>query len=383
MPIFLVRLGASHLILGLVSSLPAVAGMLLAVPAGQLLARSRNIVRLVSVARALCYFSFALIGLVPFLMTRFQPEIVVTVWAISAVPQVLVFVGITAIIGMTAGPDGRFLLLSRRWSLMGLVTTGTILIAGQALRLLAFPLNYQVMFLLSAFGAAGTYMATIPIELSMAPPPVQQPSLLALLRRHALTLRGNRDFVNLAASHMVLRLGMSLALPLLPIYWVRNLHASDAAVSFINGAAVLASIVGYFVWTRSSQRRGPRWVLLFSSLGVSLYPLLTGLTQQVGLLALWAIVAGFFVAGQDLALIDLLFIHCPPNEQPVYVGFYQATSQLANAIAPLAGTALAGAIGIVPALIASSALRLVGLGLMARLVHSSSNRVECSPHEVV
>ena len=39
-------------------------------------------------------------------------------------------------------------------------------------------------------------------------------------------------------------------------------------------------MVAYFLWAKVSQRRGKRWVLLVTALGVSFYPLLTALTGQ-------------------------------------------------------------------------------------------------------
>ena len=160
---------------------------------------------------------------------------------------------------------------------------------------------------------------------------------------------------------------MAMAAPLLPIYWVRNVQASDAAVSYINSGIMAAAIIGYAVWSRASQRHGSRRVLLITGLGVALYPFLTAMTHREALLVLWSVMVGFFVAGQDLALFDMLYATCPPDERPVYLGLFQATSYLAIFIGPLAGTLLADAIGIVPALMACSALRLAGLGLVARV----------------
>lgn len=368
LPVFLVRLGASGLILGLLSSLPALVGMLLAVPAGQFLARQRSIVRLTSVARLVCYASYSLIGLVPFLLSYGQSEAITAIWVWAAVPQVVVIVGITAIMGAASAPDNRLALLGRRWSLVCLISTGTILVAGQALGLIAFPLNYQVLFLLCALGAAGTYLITSRIELTNDTSHTVHYASRDLLGQYRNTLRTNRAFVNFTSSHMVLRLGMAMAAPLLPIYWVRNVQASDAAVSYINSGIMAAAIVGYAVWSRASQRHGSRRVLLMTGLGVALYPFLTAMTHREALLVLWSVMVGFFVAGQDLALFDMLYATCPPDERPVYLGLFQATSYLAIFIGPLAGTLLADAIGIVPALMACSALRLAGLGLVARVV---------------
>jgi DHA1 family multidrug resistance protein-like MFS transporter len=126
-------------------------------------------------------------------------------------------------------------------------------------------------------------------------------------------------------------------------------------------------MVAYFVWARVSQQKGRRWVLLVAALGVSFYPLLTALTSHAELLVAWAALAGAFSAGVDLAFFDILLSTCPADQQPAYIGMYQTTVYIATFLAPLAGTALADVIGIVPALILGTIFRLAGFGLLAGL----------------
>ena len=126
-------------------------------------------------------------------------------------------------------------------------------------------------------------------------------------------------------------------------------------------------MTGYFLWARATQRRSKRWVLLISALGVSFYPALTALTHRPEMLILWAGLAGLFAAGVDLVFFDMILSTCPADQQAAYVGMYQTTVYIATFLAPLAGTALSDTVGIVPALILATVLRLAGFGLMARL----------------
>ena len=62
--------------------------------------------------------------------------------------------------GGVAGPTGRFTLMSRRWAILGLTNSLTVLIVGQMLTWFNFPLNYQVVFIGSAAcGTAGRIAA--------------------------------------------------------------------------------------------------------------------------------------------------------------------------------------------------------------------------------
>src|SRR6266511_542041 len=78
--VFLVRLGATPFMVGLLTSMPALTGMILAIPVGRLLERQRDILPWYSRVRVLVLGSYALTGLVPFF---FPPG--VTIIAIIAI----------------------------------------------------------------------------------------------------------------------------------------------------------------------------------------------------------------------------------------------------------------------------------------------------------
>jgi predicted MFS family arabinose efflux permease len=179
--------------------------------------------------------------------------------------------------------------------------------------------------------------------------------------RHQWTvIRGNALFSRFLLSQFVFRMGMSMVLPLFPLYWVRQLHASDAAIGLINTVQGGILLVAYFIWSRLARRWGLRAVLLQTSFGLFLHPFFTALTPSVELLILYAAFAGFVAAGIDLVLFDLALATCPPNHQTTYVGIYQMTNNMAIFFAPLLGTLLADRLGIVPALLVGASLRLAG-----------------------
>ncbi len=366
--VFLVRLGASSFLIGLLTAMPALTGMLLAMPVGEFLSRRPNIVPWFARSRFAVLFCYVLTGLAPFFIKSHQPEVIIAIWALATLPQTIVSVGFTVVMGGVAGPKGRFTLMSRRWAILGLANSMTVLIVGQLLTVFQFPLNYQVVFIGSTIGALISVIFSSSIRLPPAPPrSPQREGLIQTFREHGSTLRQNRRFVNFTISQFVFRWGMALVAPLFPIYWVRSVHVSDQVISAINSTQTFVMMIAYFAWTRVAQRRGERWVLMVAALGVSFYPLLTALTHRAELLVLWAAVAGLFSAGVDLVFFDIVLSTCPAEQQASYIGMYQTTVYIATFLAPLAGTAIADAVGIVPALILGTALRLAGFGLLAWL----------------
>lgn len=365
--VFLVRLGASPFLVGLLTAMPALTGMLLSIPVGEFLSRKPNIVPWFARARFLVLSCYVLTGLVPFLIRTHQPEAIILIWALATLPQTVVSVGFTVVMGGVAGPGGRFTLMSRRWSILGLTNSLTVVIVGQLLNWFNFPLNYQVIFLASAIGALISIIFSSSLKLPAQHVPEQQPGIVQAIRLHGGAIRRNRPFLHFLTAQFVFRWGMALALPLFPLYWVRSVGATDAQISAINSANTFVLMISYFFWTKVSGRKGERLVLLLAAFGVSFYPMATAFTDSPGLIAVWAAIAGFFVGGTDLVFFDVVLATCPHENQATYVGIYQTTVQMATFLAPLVGTGLSGVVGIVPALILATVLRFAGAVLLTYL----------------
>lgn len=358
--VFLVRLGASPFQVGLLTAMPALTGMLLSIPVGEFLSRKANIIPWFARSRFLVLSSYLLTGLVPFLVPSHQPEVIIVIWALATLPQTFVSVAFTVVMGGVAGPGGRLTLMSRRWAILGLTNSLTVLIVGQILARFDFPLNYQVVFIGSAIGALISVIFSSSLKLPPQDTPHGQVGLVQAVRKHGGAIRQHKPFLNFLAAQFVFRWGLAFAVPLLPIYWVRSVGATDEQISLINSASTFVMMLSYFFWAHVAARRSERLVLLLSAFGLSFYPLMTAFTQSPGLLPVWAAIAGFFVGGTDLVFFDVVLATCPKENQATYVGIYQTTLQMATFLAPLVGTALSGVVGLVPALILATVFRFAG-----------------------
>lgn len=361
--VFLVRLGASSFQVGLLTAMPALTGMLFVVAVSRFLERQRNIVPWYSRARFLVLSSYFLSGVVPFFFRDNAPIVIIGIWALATIPQTIVNVAFTVVMGKVAGPNRRFFLMSRRWSVLGFTNAIVVALVGQFLDRYSFPINYQVAFLASCAGGllslAFSSRITIPDRDPEADDDEGQNAWQRF--RHQLSvIRQNEQFSRFLLSQFVFRMGMSMVLPLFPLYWVRQLHASDAAIGLINTVQGAVLLVAYFIWSRLARRWGGRAVLLATSGGLFFHPFLTALTPSVEPLIVYAAFAGFVAAGIDLVLFDLALATCPPTHQTTYVGIYQMTNNMGVFFGPLLGTVLADTLGIVPALLFGAGLRLAG-----------------------
>jgi hypothetical protein len=138
--IYILRLGASNALIGLMSALPALVAMLLYVPAGLFLQRRRRLVPWVvgpQLVFRVLYFS---LGLAPFLFPQHLIQATAVIMMLTTLPQILSNVGnraavITWRVTLGNGTGALLVFLAGRW----LDSYGR------------FPANYQLLFVVCFF----------------------------------------------------------------------------------------------------------------------------------------------------------------------------------------------------------------------------------------
>lgn len=359
--VFLTRLGASNIFVGLLTAMPAVTGAFLAIPLGRFLGRQSNIIVWYARSRLWVLSSYALTGLAPFVFRDSAPIVIISIWALATIPQTMVNITFTLVMSAVAGPSKRMALMSRRWTTLGISNALSVVIAGWALEQMAFPINYQVVFICSFVGGLISYYFSTSIVLPATQPEAAEAvPWRTSIQRMLRLFQENRAFTAFIASQFVFRCGMAMAIPLFPLYWVRVIGASDGSIGLINTMQSGVLLVAYGMWVYVARRRGAGFVLTVCALGLAIYPLLTALTGVVWPLLIYAAIAGIFVAGTDLVIFDALMATAPSTARGTAVGLYHTTNYLATFVAPLAGTALSNEVGIAPMLIVAAGLRLLG-----------------------
>lgn len=363
LPVFLTRLGASNFQVGLLTSLPALTGLCLSIAAGRFLQTRRNIVPWYAATRLVVTGAYGLVGLAALLVPKNQLVLIIlAIWGLITLPWVFLAITFSVTMNAVAGPNGRFELMSRRWSITGIVTTIGILAAGQILYRVVFPSNYIIVFIGLSGGGLISYLASSRIRLSATELLAARPEIPVRqrFREYTSILRQEKPFLSMVSKRFVYLTGTNLLTPLFPLYFVRIVHASDDWIGFINTAQTATLIVGYFFWIHQIRRRSSRQILMVTTLGMSLYPAIVALTRHAGLIALVAGISGMFQAGIDLVFFDELMKTVPMEHNAMFVSLDQTVQYLSTIIAPLAGTFIAGFIGLGGALIVGAGIRFIG-----------------------
>ena len=303
---FLVRLGASSFLVGLLTAMPALTGMLLAMPVGEFLSRRRNIVPWFARSRFAVLSCYVLTGLVPFLVKTTDPRPSLRSGRWPPCRKRSCQVAFTVVMGGVAGPQGRFMLMSRRWAILGLTNSLTVVVVGQVLSWFDFPLNYQVVFIGFRRGRADQrrLLSAASASASLAVSPARQ-SLVrdpAPARRHAAPEPALRQ---LHPQPVRLSLGDRPGDAAVPdLLGAQPAGATDPADQRHQQRADVCDDGGLFPVGAGAAAPGRAVGAAGARLRHQLYPLLTALTQQVRMLVVWAALAGLFSAGVDLVFFD-------------------------------------------------------------------------------
>jgi len=369
LPVFLTRLGATNFQVGLLSSMPGVTGLVLAILVGRFLQTRRNVVPWYGLSRLLYLSCYGLTGILTLLVDD-ESAIIATlvIWAFATLPQIALNVAFSVVMNAVAGPEGRYTLLSRRWAIIGVTNVVGTFIVTRLIDLMGFPVNYAVMFMVLSLGGFFSFYFSRKIQLpDQVPPPFptsRSPS--QNFRNYLQLLRENPVFLSFASKRFVYFFALVLAQPIMPLFLVREVGATDSQIGVVNMTLTLVMLVGYFFWPWVSRKRSGRFVLLATTLGLTLYPALSATTPQVSLIILYAGIAGLFQGGLDLVFFDELMKTVPADYSATFVALAQSMQYLSMILAPLLGTWLANYIGLGGALWLSAGLRLLGFFLFLK-----------------
>ncbi len=342
---------------------------MLALFVGRFLQTRKNIVPWYGLSRLLVIMCFALTGILTLLIPRDYIIIsTLVIWALATIPQTALAVAFSVVMNAVAGPEGRYALLSRRWAIFGLTGVAGTFIVTQLIDRMDFPLNYAIMFLVLSLGGFLSFYFSSRIQLpnQLPPPMARSRSAIEGVQSYLTLLKENPAFVSFASKRFVYFSALMLSLPIMPLYLVRDVEATDSQIGAISMTMNLVMLVGYFLWPRVSKRRGGRSVLLATTFGMILYPALSASTTRVELIILFAGLAGLFQGGLDLVFFDELMKTVPAEYSATFVSLAQSMQYLSTIVAPLLGTWLAGFIGLSGALWLGAGIRLVGFLLFLK-----------------
>ena len=381
--IYAVRVGASALQVSFLSSGPAVMSLVWSLPAGRWLGE-RQLGPATFQSGLWARLGYLALAVMPWLVSRtLMPWMLLLLLLFVAVPNTFWAVGFNALFADTVAPEHRGFVVGRRSVVLGVSQVLVSLVCGAVLSQLAFPLGYQVVFALGAFGGGlsiyhlGCVRAldAVPVRVGSA----QQLTIggevrsgdafgvgvaLRFLTRARKTplirlalLRGS--FGPFIGAYFLFYTVQFITVPLIPIYAVQTLQLPDSVVSIGSALFFVGMGVSAAFLFRLSSRWGHRLVLVGSGLLYLCYPLLNAVARGPLMFYAAALVGGGVWGILNAALLNRLMERVPEDDRPAHMALHHFALHLGilcgSTVAPL----LAGALGVRQALFAGAALRVV------------------------
>lgn len=354
---YLIRLGGSNLMVSLLTSVAALVNTLTAIPFAMFLQRKAR--RWPWVVASLYAYRLGQIGLilVP-LLPAFRAEAIVLLLLVINIPVSLFNVGWLPMFADVVPLERRARLLSRRNLTLGVTMMVTTFVMGRWLDAAPFPLNYQLMFVLAVVMStiSTVHVSRMVVPDSTPPAPGPRPSLTEL--RALLTQQ--RPFVNITANTLVFNIALWMATPLQPIYFVRELGASDGWLGVWLALTSGGALIGNLVWPRLMDRHGFGWVLVRAAALSAAYYFLIGLAPNLTLILLFALMFGAIQPGVEVSHFNILLEVCPPAQRALYLGVFTTVMNLGFFLATLACAPLIDLVGAQNLVLVLAALRLGG-----------------------
>jgi MFS family permease len=358
---YLLRLGGTNLQVSLLTSAGALVNAVCSIPFALWLQRRPD--RWRWTIASLWVMRSLHVGLIaiPWL-PAWQPEAIVVLLLVINLPLALFNVGWLPIFGVVVPLARRARLFSARNMTLNVTVMLATFGAGLWLDVAGdwFPLNYQLMFVVALI--TGTLSTIFVARLRLPEDPGAAAAPLAL-GDIGLIMRTNRPFTNMTVNTLVFNIAFWMGTPLQPIYFVRELGATEGWLGLWIGLISGGAIVGNLFWPRLIERRGFVWVLSLAATLSALYYIAIGLVPNLTLILVFAFLFGMVSPGVDISHFSTLLELCDPARRTLMLSIFVAIMNAGFFCAALAAAPLLDLVNPYALVVALGVLRLIGAAM--------------------
>lgn len=359
--VYAIHLGATSTHLTWLAALPALVLLIGSTLAGRWRKHFSTSQRALMLPAFFMRLSFFMLALTPFLPVEWQPYWLIVSMTLPAIPQGVASVLFFVFMRESVESEEWVILTSRRSLAMnGTIAVGA-LAAGLWLENVAFPLNYQIMFFL-AFGATMASMWHITRVHPQMTTPATSVSIFdrSLWQSHGLRLMAIMVLLTHATFFMIV--------PLVPLYLVENLGATEAFIAFFGTAELFGAMVISSQATRFVRRWGNKHIVVAGMLGTGCAAAVIALTP-----ALWLTIPAASLLGGSWAIVAIgilgVMVESTPADQatPSTMIFTQSVG-LAMFVGPMVGNfLLTSGLDLITVLLLGAGLRIIAGVLISGL----------------
>jgi MFS family permease len=362
---FILRLGGSNALVGLLSSVPALIAAIVYLPSARILERKTRMMPYLLGSLTLARFGYVAIAMLPFVLNHFLPEVTAAILVVMTAFSAFFSTAWSPMFGDIIPVRSRSTVISWRAILSSLTIAPLVFLAGRWLVSMRFPLNYQLLYVFGCIGGAISIFLVSRLHLpkKSLPVPRLHERKAGVIKENISMVRNNPMFGRIIANTFLLSFGAWMIGPLYIILYVKQLGAPDSWIGLVNTLSYIGVILGYWIWRRIIRRTGEARTLLIALPLVCLFPFMVALVPNLTFVLFAALMINLVSPGVDLSHSVIWYSLLPPDQQYTATALYSALINIGACIAPLIGVAVANAIGIIPTLLIGGTLRLMGAAM--------------------
>ncbi len=377
---YVVRLGASNAVIGLMSSIPALEAMLLYMPMAIFLERKKRYMPWMVGSLFASRLIYPLLALFPLFLTQDQGlgNATAVILIGATIPSVLFSVAWNPMFAEVVPPRTRASVMSTRSILSAAIVAPLIFLAGRWLdtRQATFPANYQWLYLAGFLGGAISVWLVARIRVPQkeaAPVAAAKPSWRDSLGFSVL--RESPEFRRIMINSFLISLGSWFVGPLYVIFYVRELGASDSWIGATSTLGNIGAVVGYWLGRKLLKKVGENKGLRLALPTTFTWPFLVALFPNLTFILLAGFVQNVLTPSWSLSHTMIWMSRLPEKSKMTATAIYNTVMNVGAFIMPLIGVAVSSKIGIRNTLLIGGTMNLIG-GLMFYLFPVTSKPEE-------
>lgn len=194
-------------------------------------------------------------------------------------------------------------------------------------------------------------------------------SLTSLLKRtfDFSSIGHEKELVKMIVAITFLNFSVNLVAPFLSVYIVTGLRGNLMNIAIISLIDVLAAIVFYRSWVATVDNSGKKFIMLACIIPISFIPFIYAITPSINWLYAYEVVGKMSWIGFNLAAFAYLASILPKDRMSSSIAVYNLFVGLGSAAGPFVGGILGDTIGLQRLLIISTAMRFSTIFLLDRL----------------
>lgn len=372
--VYIARIGGSESHIGLLGALPAIATLIFVLPAGTWLQKGENDRKVVISSLFYRIFYLLWVPLPLLFINNVQIDLILIITFVMSIPGTVLQVGFNQLFAESVPVEWRGYVAGIRNAVFALMAIVVSLLCGMILSSVSFPYNYQIVFGIGCIGAMTSSLhlwlltkrqnILLGVSSSHILIPLENLTPVVNLKKNLFSrfdwpeFKENRHFYIVMLLLFTFHTAQYLSIPVMPVFWVKNLHLTDSNISIGNGVFFFTVFIGSTLLSRLTSKYGNKNIVGIGAMLMALYPGIMAFSTNAVTFYIASFAGGFAWALAGGILVNYLLEKIPEDTRPTFLAIYNMVFFAAVLIGSLGGPVIGNLVGLPITLLICGILRI-------------------------